>query len=91
MAINPYLAQSFSPLNAQPPSGQVYEIIPVTPDDSIDLPTGTRCLYVETAGVVGMLMFNGQIRNVTLNQGWHPIIPQRIRVTGTNATVWVGL
>lgn len=84
--VNPHLQQSFNPEGVQPPSGPVADLIPITPNDGNDLSAGIRCIYVGTAGDVSMLMFNGQTRTVALSVGWHPIVPRRIRATGTTAS-----
>jgi hypothetical protein len=88
MALNPLLQQTptFDPTGVQPPSGPVFDLIPVTPSDSVDIDSRTRCVYIATGGVFEFLTWGGTVRNVTLAAGWHPLIPRRIRSTNTTAS-----
>lgn len=59
----------------------------ITPNDSIDLPTTSRALYVGTGGDISLTMAGGHtvtLRNVA--GGFVPLRVSRIHATGTTAT-----
>ena len=68
-------------------SGPAHDALPVTPNDSIDLPQIAIGLYVQTGGTVVIDTVAGQTR--TLNVADFSILPigvRRVRATGTTAT-----
>lgn len=71
--------QSSSPLN---------NASSVTPNDSADLTTIARAIYVGTSGSVKIDTLNGNTVTLpNLAAGvWHPIAVKRIHATGTTAT-----
>lgn len=87
---NPHTQAAFVSEQVQLPSGPVTKPFAITPNDSNDLPTGTRAIYVGVAGDVSFLLLDGTTVTLTLAAGWHPIAPKRVRLTGTTATGIVG-
>jgi len=85
MAANPHLQATFDPETVQPPSGAVFDLVPVTPSDSAEV-APHRCLYVAAGGDLSFVTRTGATRTVTLAAGWHPLIVARVRATGTTAT-----
>lgn len=68
-------------------SGPATDILPVTPDDTIDLPEVAIALYVENAGVVSFVTAAKKAR--TVNVASNSILPvgtRRVNATGTTAT-----
>lgn len=68
-------------------SGPVFDIAPITPNDSIALNAVAVSLYVETGGAVTFVSVAGHTRTVTLQDG--AILPVGVRhvlATGTTAT-----
>jgi hypothetical protein len=68
---------------------QVAFTLPVSPDNSNDLPGGvTRALMVGTDGAVAVTYANGTTDTLYLLAGIvHPLQVARVRVTGTDATL----
>lgn len=67
------------------------KIIPVTPSDTVALPTGpTNGLLVGTAGAATIVEEDGTVRaSVPLQAGYNPISVLRINATGlTAANIW---
>ena len=67
-------------------SGPATDALPVTPDDSADLPNVAIGLYVESAGTVVVDTASGQTR--TIEMADFAILPlgiRRVRATGTTA------
>lgn len=65
----------------------------ITPDNSTDLTTATRGLYVGGAGDVAAIMAGGEtVTFVGLAAGVvHPLSVARVKATGTTATGIVGV
>lgn len=65
----------------------------VTPSDSSDLATVSRCLFVGTGGNLVVVLNNGD--EVTLNNvadgSYHPLRVKRVKATSTTATNIVAL
>ena len=71
---------------AVPLSGPATDILPVSPDDSTDLPDVAIALYVESAGSLALHTVGGQTRTVNVTD--HAILPvgtRRVLATGTTA------
>ena len=68
--------------------GPATDIVPVTPNDAIDLPDVAIALYVETGGTVVLDSVNGGgARWVVVPDGMIlPVGVRRVRATGTTAT-----
>jgi len=59
----------------------------VTPNDSTDLPTRPRALYVGVTGNVAIMDIGGTtVTFVAMAVGYHPLRPVRVMSTGTTAT-----
>lgn len=59
----------------------------VTPNDSIDLSTSSRSLWIGGEGNLSVVMVGGQTVTFTaLTVGWHPLRVARVLSTGTTAT-----
>jgi hypothetical protein len=68
-------------------SGPATDIVPVTPDDAIDLPVVAIALYVETGGVLSLLTASKGARTVSVaNNSILPVGTRRVNATGTTAT-----
>ncbi len=74
--------------NRVPPlSGPATDIVPVTPDDAIEMDDVALALYVETGGSLSFITLHGETRVVQVTD--HMILPvacRRVNVTGTTAT-----
>lgn len=74
--------------NRTPPlSGPATDIIPVIPDDSVEMTHVALALYIETGGTVSLITLHGQSRNVLVAD--HAILPvacRRVNATGTTAS-----
>lgn len=67
-------------------------LLPITPNDDVDLPIATRALSVGTEGFVNVTTVGGDIGRVFLAAGVpFPIRAVRIWATDTTATEIVGL
>jgi hypothetical protein len=66
------------------------KVVPVTPDDSTDLPDGVcRAVLVGSAGTANIIDASGVARTgVPLQQGINPIGIRRIKTGGTAANLW---
>jgi len=68
-------------------SGPATDIVPVTPDDSADLPETAIALYVETGGTLSLVSVKGGSRTVTVGSNFIlPVGVVRVHSTGTTAT-----
>jgi hypothetical protein len=68
-------------------SGPATDIIPVTPDDGVDLAIVASALYVETGGAISVVTARGQQRLVEVADfAVLPVGVARVRATGTTAT-----
>lgn len=68
-------------------SGPATDAIPVTPDDSTDLPHVAIGLYIENAGLLSVLTVTGETR--ILSVAGFSILPvgvRRVNATGTTAS-----
>ena len=74
--------------NRTPPlSGPATDIVPVTPDDSIEMAHVALALYIETGGTVSLITLHGHSRQVQVAD--HAILPvacRRVNATGTTAS-----
>ncbi len=67
-------------------SGPATDILPVTPDDSADLPRYALALYVQTGGALMLDTIEGTHRSVQVADfSLLPIGTRRVRATGTTA------
>ncbi|PIL21173.1 hypothetical protein P775_05690 [Puniceibacterium antarcticum] len=63
----------------------------ITPNDTSDLSTLTRALYVGGAGDLRVTMADGNtVTFAGLPVGWHPVRVARVHSTGTTASNIVG-
>jgi len=68
-------------------SGPATDILPVTPDDAIDLPTVAIALYVETGGILSIETAAKGARTVSVaSNSILPVGTRRVNATGTTAT-----
>lgn len=66
--------------------GPATDALPVTPDDTTDLPMVSIALYVETGGTVVVDSVAGETRTITLADfSILPVGITRVRATGTTA------
>lgn len=73
-------------------SGPARNAAAVTPNDSTDLASSCRALYVGTGGTVSVVMGGGQTVSFTAPDGSVlPIIASRVNATGTTASGIVAL
>lgn len=65
----------------------------ITPNDSTDLTTQTRALYVGTAGnlVVTLVGDSSSVTFSNVAAGYHPLRVKRVHATSTTATGLIGL
>lgn len=74
--------------NRIPPlSGPATDIIPVTPDDSVEMAHVALALYVETGGALSLVTLHGHSRQVQVTD--HAILPvacRQVNATGTTAS-----
>lgn len=68
-------------------SGPARDLLPVTPNDSVDLAEVAVGLYVETGGTVSIVTVAGGTRSVAVPDfSVLPVGVTRVRATGTTAT-----
>ncbi len=68
-------------------SGPATDIVPVTPDDLVDLADVAIALYVETAGTISLVTADGGARVVQVaDNSILPVGVRRVNATGTTAT-----
>lgn len=70
-----------------------FDIFPITPDDTIDLPTPTSALYV-SGNAISFVTLAGHTRTVPITLLHHiqlPIRVSRVLATGTDADVIFGI
>lgn len=78
-----------NPFTQRTPSldGPALDILPVTPSDSIDIPSVAIALYVEVGGLISILTVAGGNRVVALgDRSYLPVGVVRVMATGTTAT-----
>jgi hypothetical protein len=65
----------------------------VTPNDSVDLPTVSRALYIGTGGTITVTMQGGMVEEFVgvLAGIWYPYSVKRVWATGTTAGSIVAL
>ena len=70
------------------PEAPGIDLVPVTPNDSVDLPqTGRAIRCIGTAGTVRFVSLAGVVRNTSISTGETlTVAAQRIHSTGTTAT-----
>lgn len=67
--------------------GPVNDIVPVTPDDVVDLADVAVAIYVETGGAVTILTEAEETRTITLaDNAILPVGVRRVLATGTDAS-----
>jgi hypothetical protein len=73
---------------AAPLSGPATDLLPITPDDGVDLPVAALALYVETGGAVVLDTVSGDApRTVVVgDRALLPVAVRRVRQTGTTAS-----
>ena len=71
-------------------SAPASKVVPITPDDDVDLPDGVcRALLVGTAGTATLIDASGAERTgVPLQRGYNPIGVARVKTGGTAANLW---
>jgi len=63
-----------------------FDIVPVTPSDTIDLATPARAIRAQTGGTIRITTFLGNVRNTTIgNNEVLMVYASRIHETGTTA------
>lgn len=63
------------------------DVIPVTPSNTVDLPTHARALRARVGGDLRIETYNGEVRNTFIADGeLLPVYAKRIHATGTTAT-----
>ncbi|WP_323004899.1 spike base protein, RCAP_Rcc01079 family [Pseudorhodobacter sp.] len=68
-------------------SGPATDILPVIPNDSVNLGQVALALYVELAGAISFITVAGQTRTVQVaGNSILPVGALRVRATGTTAT-----
>lgn len=68
-------------------SGPATDILPVTPNDGVDLARVALALYAEVAGTISFVTAAGQTRSVAVAaNSILPVGARRVRSTGTTAT-----
>lgn len=68
-------------------SGPARDLLPVTPNDSVDLAEVAVGLYVETGGTLSIVTVAGGTRSVSVPDfSVLPVGVTRVRATGTTAT-----
>ena len=70
-----------------PLAGPAADILPVTPNNTADLPAVAVGLYVQTGGALSVITVLGNTRSITVPD--FTILPvgvRRVRATGTTAT-----
>lgn len=73
--------------HALTPAGPATDILPVSPNDSEDLPLVASALYIEQGGAVSIVTIRNQTRTIILgDMSLLPVGVRRIRATGTTAT-----
>jgi hypothetical protein len=80
-----------NPFENRTPSlaGPATDILPVTPDDLIEMPDVAIALYVETGGSLSVLTARGGTRNLTIAD--NSILPVGIRRVNENGTTATGI
>jgi hypothetical protein len=64
-----------------------HDIVPVTPNDSTDLPDGLcRGLLIASGGTLKIHVADGTARTLTVPAGIIPVYAKRVWATGTSAT-----
>ncbi|SMH54613.1 hypothetical protein [Maritimibacter sp. HL-12] len=68
-------------------SGPATDALPVTPEDSADLPYVALGLYVETGGEISLVTVAGETRSIVVADfSILPVGVRQVRATGTTAT-----
>lgn len=68
-------------------NGPATDLLPVTPDDSADLPAVAVALYVETGGAVTFITEQGNTRTAAVADFmFFPVGARRVLATGTTAS-----
>jgi hypothetical protein len=72
---------------ALPLSGPATDIVPVTPDDGLDLEEAAVALYVETGGSLRLTTVRGVVRELTVPDACLlPVGALRVHATGSTAS-----
>lgn len=82
---------SYGALTLESPAQRAFEI---TPDDTTDLPTWARALWVGGAGTVRVLLWQDTVPVALVGVPSGSLLPisvRRVLATGTTATAIVGL
>lgn len=68
-------------------AGPATDVLPVTPDDGIDLPIVASALYVVSGGALSIVTVRGQTRTIEVGDlSLLPVGVRRVRMTGTTAS-----
>lgn len=68
-------------------AGPATDIMPVTPDDSTDLPIVASALYVETGGTLSVVTVRNQTRSIEVGDlSLLPVGVRRVLATGSTAS-----
>lgn len=68
-------------------SGPTQDILPVTPNDAVDLSDVAVALYTEIGGSIALVTASGQLRTVSVSDfSILPVGVQRVLATGTTAS-----
>lgn len=63
------------------------DIVPVTPSNTVDLPTAARAIRARVAGDLRITTYKGVVRNTYIAAGEVlPVVAIRVHATGTTAT-----
>jgi len=74
-------------LGSQSDTFVAVDIIPITPNDSVDLPNGVRALRAQVAGTLRITTGVGIVRDTYIAADKEfPVYTQRVHATGTTAT-----
>lgn len=68
-------------------SGPASDALPVSPDDSTDLPNVAIGLYIESAGTVSVVTVTGETRSLAVTDfSILPVGVRRVNASGTTAS-----
>lgn len=68
------------------PAGPATDLLPVTPDDGVDLPVVASALYAEAGGTVVIDTLHGARTVALADYSYVLVAVRRVRATGTTAT-----
>lgn len=63
------------------------DIVPISPSDSVDLPSAARSIRAASGGSLRITTMRGIVRNTSIGDGEIlPVYASRVHATGTGAT-----